>query len=174
MVDLTSIAEIAYMFKIPTRWLEDPYLFIFNLAIPFGLNAFAFYYILKKIVYKQGGIQCVILAGVFAFFALPIGQIATYFSPIVIVVAGMQSWSWRIIFLNIIYGTLLDIFPSIFAGKVPTPDHIFTIFLPTWVIGFFMIKSPYSFLITWRDRLIYLAVLLVFWIYFLPMLRTLY
>ena len=67
-----QIVQIASILKIQPQWLADPYLFVINIAIPVILNAFAFYFILRRVVLKNSTLPAALLASGLAFLAMPI------------------------------------------------------------------------------------------------------
>jgi hypothetical protein len=162
-----QIVQIASILKIQPQWLADPYLFVINMAIPFGLNALAFYFILRRVVIKNSALPAALLASVLAFLAMPIGSIVIYFSPLIIVLLGIQRWPNRIIILDVFYTLVLLILPA--ASKMTFP--------PLTTIALWLVPAMFGVVAsmqTWKSRIIFLAIVIGIWWFLLPFIQSIH
>jgi hypothetical protein len=162
-----QIVQIASILKIQPQWLADPYLFVINVAIPAGLNALAFYFIFRRTVLKNSALPAAMLAIVLAFLAMPVGSIVIYFSPLIIALLAMQSWSNRIIVLDIFYTLVFLILPAISKMTFPLLTTIMFWLVP----GFFGVVFSMK---TWRARIIFIAIIIGIWWFLFPLIQSSY
>ena len=160
-----QLVQIANILKIQPQWLADPYLFVINIMIPVALNSVAFYFILKRVVIKSGGIPAGILAAVLAVLAMSVGSLVIYFSPLIISILAMQRWSNRIIFLDVFYTLVFLILPSVAKFEFPQLTTMALWLVPTM----FGIVAKIE---KWQRKIIFIAIVIAIWLYVLPLIQN--
>jgi hypothetical protein len=162
-----QLVQIASILKIQPQWLADPYLFVISVLIPVILNALAFYFILRRVVFKSSLVPAAILASVLAILAMPIGSIVIYLSPLIIVMLGIQRWPNRIIILDVFYTLVLLILPEL--SKMAFP--------PLTTVALWLVPAMFGVVAsmqTWKSRIIFIAVIIGIWWFLLPFIQSIH